>query len=201
MATEDSARIGRLRLFFILFSSFLALTSVEAVSLRYGLDRYWRGVLREEITRNLTEKARMFAARVNGDRAHKISELTSEEGLDAGARATVVDENRRVIADSEVPLSSLENEGRRPEFLAALRGETGIETRRRGPFGLPVVYVAVPISGGAVRLAYPLADIGISSAGGRHVLLVGTLLSMLATLVVSAAASEMIHRHLGKTAV
>ena len=197
MATEEEPaprKMGRIRLFFVLFSSFLTLIAAEAVSVGYGVHRYWRGVVREEITRNLTEKARMFAVHVNTDRTHKITDLASEAGLSAGARATVIDENQRVIADSEIPLTELENEGHRPEFQAALRGDTGIETRRHDPFAVPVLYVAVPISGGAVRLAYPLADIAIASRHGRQILFLGALIAILAALAISALATEMIYR-------
>jgi two-component system phosphate regulon sensor histidine kinase PhoR len=197
MATEAEPahpKIGRLRLFFILFTSFLTLIVAEGISVGYGVHRYWQGILREEITRNLTEKARMFAVRVNTDRTHKITDLASEEGLNAGARATVIDENQRVVADSQIPISALENEGHRPEFQAALRGETGVAMRKRDPFGVPVLYVAVPISGGAVRLAYPLADIGIASSHGRRILLIGMLIAVLAALAISVLAAAMIYR-------
>jgi two-component system phosphate regulon sensor histidine kinase PhoR len=186
--------MDRLKLFFVLFSSFLTLIAAEAISVGYGVHRYWQGVLREEITRDLTQKARMFALRVNNDRSHKITDLAAEEGLSAGARATVIDENRRVLADSEMPVSALENEGQRGEFRAALHGETGIEIRRRDPFGVPVLYVAVPISGGAVRLAYPLADIAIAASHGRHILFLGALIAVLAALAISALATVMIYR-------
>jgi two-component system, OmpR family, phosphate regulon sensor histidine kinase PhoR len=197
MATEEEPaprKMGRIRLFFVLFSSFLTLIAAEAISVGYGVDRYWRGVVREEITRNLTEKARMFAAFVNSDRTHKITDLTSQAGLNAGARATVIDENQRVIADSQMPLSALENEGHRPEFQAALRGDPGIEMRRQGLFGVSVLYVAVPISGGAVRLAYPLGDIVIASSHGRHILLLGALIAILAALAISVLATGMVYR-------
>ena len=193
-AEPEHLKMGRPRLFFVLFSSFLTLIAAEAISVGYGVHHYWQGILREEITRNLTEKARLFAARVNTDRSHKITDLASEEGLNAGARATVIDENQRVVADSQMPLSALENEGSKPEFQAALRGETGIETRRRDPFGVPVLYVAMPISGGAVRLAYPLADIGIASEHGRYILFVGALIAVVAALAISALATAMIYR-------
>lgn len=197
MATEAEAahpKMGRVKLFFVLFSSFLTLIAAEAISVGYGVHRYWQGILRDEITRNLTEKARMFAARVNTDRTHKITDLASEEGLNAGARSTVIDDNQRVVADSQIPIAALENEGHRPEFQAALRGETGVEIRKRDAFGVPVLYVAVPIAGGAVRLAYPLADVGIASSHGRHILLLGVLIAMVAALAVSLLATAMIYR-------
>jgi two-component system, OmpR family, phosphate regulon sensor histidine kinase PhoR len=187
-------KAGRLTAFLILFGAFLAMIAAAAVGIGYNVHRYWEDVLRVEITRNLTQKAQMFAVRVNADHEHKIGDLAAQEGQLAGARATVVDTNGRVVADSEVQLSALENEARHPEFVAALRGETSVVTRKRNDFGVAVLYVAVPVSGGAVRLAYPLADIDIATAHARRVLLLGSAIAALAGLAISWLAATTIAR-------
>jgi len=197
MANEPEAfprRTGWLSTFLVLFASFLTMIVATAVGVGYSVHRYWRDVLHEEIQRDLTAKGRMFAARVETDREHKIADITSQEGLNAGARATVVDTNGKALADSEVPLASLENEGKRPEFVAALRGEIGVDSRRRNAFGTPVLYIAVPVSGGAARLAYPLADIEIASAHARHVLWLGSGIAVLAALAISTLAAQTVTR-------
>ena len=186
-------KAGRLTAFLILFGAFLAMIAAGAVGIGYNIHRYWEDVLRVEITRHLTQKAQMFAVRVNTDHEHKIGDLATQEGQLAGARATVVDTNGRVVADSEVQLSALENEARHPEFVAALRGETSVVTRRND-FGVAVLYVAVPVSGGAVRLAYPLADIDIATAHARRVLLLGSAIAALAGLAISWLAATTIAR-------
>ena len=187
-------KAGRLTAFLILFGAFLAMIAAGAVGIGYNIHRYWEDVLRVEITRHLTQKAQMFAVRVNTDHEHKIGDLATQEGQLAGARATVVDTNGRVVADSEVQLSALENEARHPEFVAALRGETSVVTRKRNDFGVAVLYVAVPVSGGAVRLAYPLADIDIATAHARRVLLLGSAIAALAGLVISWLAANTVTR-------
>jgi two-component system, OmpR family, phosphate regulon sensor histidine kinase PhoR len=157
---------------------------VTAVSFGFVIHS-WEGILRTEIERGLTQKAQMFASEVN-DHTRSIGALTSQEGQRAGARATVVDMNGKVIADSEVRVGDLQNEGRRPEFAAALHGDTGSDVRSRNTFGIPVLYVAVPVSGGAVRLAYPLADVSIATARGTRVLVFSCIVAVLAAFVVSA---------------
>jgi len=52
----------------------------------------------------------------------------------------------------------MENHATRPEFAAALAGKTGTNERRSSTIGIPFLYVAVPVSGGAVRMAYPLSE-------------------------------------------
>jgi hypothetical protein len=183
-------RPARLTVFLILFTSFLAMIAATAISIGYTGHRYWESVLQVETERSLTQKAQLFASRVNHDHTSKIEDITAQEGQHAGARATVIDVNRKVIADSEVAVAALENEGQRSEFGPALRGETGIETRRRN--GIPVLYVAVAVSGGAVRLAYPLADVEIAAAHARHVLLLGSIVAGFAALAISGVAAETI---------
>lgn len=185
---------GRLMAFFILFAAFLAMIAAAAVGIGYNVHRYWEDALRAEITRNLTQKTQMFANRINTDHEHKIEDITSQEGQLAGARATVIDTNGRVVGDSEVQLSALENEGRHPEFVTALRGEIGVVTRKRNDFGVAVLYLAVPVSGGAVRLAYPLADIDIATAHARRVLLLGSAIAVLAGLAISWLAATTLAR-------
>src|SRR5215470_13625254 len=195
MATDaQNPRALRLRVFLILLSSFLVLIAAGAVSVGFSVHRYWENALRVEITRSLTEKARMFAARVNTDHDYKIQDIVAQEALAAGARATVVDTNGKVIADSEVQASTLEKEARHSEFVSALRGETGVMTRKRNDFAMPILYVAVPVSGGAVRLAYPLADIDIATARARRILFIGAGVAALAALAIAWLAAVTVTR-------
>ena len=182
----------RRRTFIILFGSFLCMIAAAAFSTIYATENFWRKAFNEEITRDLTQKAQMFATRMNSDRNTKIADLTAQVGQQAGARATVVDGNGKVLADSQMAVAALEKEGERPEFATALRGETGIETRGRGTFALPVLYVAVPVSGGAVRLGYSLADVENASATARRNLWLGCLVASFAALIISVLAARML---------
>ena len=187
----------RLRIFLILVCTLLASIAAAVVTIGYSVHRYWEDALRAEITRSLTQKARLFAARVNTDHDHKIEDIVAQEALAAGARATVVDTNGKVLADSEMQVARLENEGRRTEFVAALRGETGVVTRKRTEFAMPVLYVAVPVSGGAARLAYPLADIDIATAHARRILFIGASVAVVAALAISWLAAVTVTRQNG----
>ena len=185
-------RSTRRRTFVILFASFLCMIAAAAFSTIYATENFWRKAFNEEITRDLTQKAQMFATRVNSDRNTKIADITAQVGQQAGARATVVDGNGKVLADSQMAVAALEKEGERPEFATALRGETGIETRGRGTFALPVLYVAVPVSGGAVRLGYSLADVENASATARRNLWLGCMVAIFASLIISVLTARML---------
>ncbi|HEX7893782.1 MAG TPA: hypothetical protein VF447_06280 [Terriglobales bacterium] len=167
----------------MLASSWLIVAVVGVIFL-YFLNPHWENALRDEVTRNLTQKTRMFAARVDSDHAHSIDIITSQEGQAAVARATVIDMNGRVVADSEIPVGSLEHEGQQPEFASALHGSVGTQTRSRNH--AEVLYVAIPVSGGAVRLACPLADVEIASERANRHLEIALLVAALFALAMSA---------------
>jgi hypothetical protein len=178
-------RRRRLRAFAITYFCFLLMVAVTAVTVGYWTRQHLAGTLRAEITRNLVQKAQMLANRVNADHAHGIDVIAAQEGQAAGARATIVDSNGKVVADSEVLAASLLDEGARPEFVTALHGSNGIETRTRNH--VPVLYVAVPVSGGAVRLAYPLSDVEIASEKLKDQIRTGCTVAAFVGLFLAAA--------------
>jgi len=192
-AAPDEAARSRWspRVFLILLASFLIMIIVAAVVFGFMI-RSWEDTLREEIERSLTQKAQMFAGEVNNDHSRGIGTLAAQAGQSAGARATVIDMNGKVIADSEVRVADLDNQSRSPEFAAALHGDTGVDVRSRSAFGIPVLYVAVPVSGGAVRLAYPLADLGVAASHATRVLILFLGVSILAAIAVSAGTAKLL---------
>ena len=176
---------SQLRTFLRLFLFFLVVI-VAATIAAHTIQNFHQNDLRAKITRDLTRKAEAFATRLNSDRNIKLADLTAQAAQQAGARATVVDGNGDVLADSQVPLASLEKEGSQPEFVAALRGTVGVRTRSRKPFGIPVLYVAVPVPGGAVRLSTPLAELDAASSHAHENLLRGCVIAVLAAFLISA---------------
>lgn len=187
-----SANVARLRIFLLLFGSCLLMIAVSAIAV-FATNHYWENAFRAEVERSLTQKAQMLASQINSDRSRKIADIAAQEGQHAGARATVIDESGRVLADSEIPVKQLEDEGHRPEFIAALRGGTGAEVRQGSRFGIDVLYVAVPVSGGAVRLSYPLADTGVGSSRAKA-LVVATALELIIALLTSWFIAPMVRR-------
>src|SRR6516165_3663855 len=146
----------------------------------------WEASLRAEIERNLTQKTLLFAHRVEIDRTHNFVEIASQEGHAAGARATIIDASGKVLADSEGNPSTMENHATRAEFAAALSGKTGENERLSATLGIPFLYVAAPISGGAVRLAYPLSDVETVEAQVQRKLFWGSVLAGFMALLVAA---------------
>lgn len=186
----DTSQRRYWKTFAIIYIALLIMIAIVAGGVGYSLRDRVQHTLQDEITRNLTQKAQMLANRVNADRAHGIDVIISQDGQAAGARATVIDTNRNVIADSEVAVSTLQDEGRLPEFTAALHGSPGIEIRSRN--GARVLFVAVPVSGGAVRLAIPLADVEATESEVTHRLLIACVVAIAVAGTLSALISRII---------
>jgi two-component system, OmpR family, phosphate regulon sensor histidine kinase PhoR len=184
------------RIFFKLLAVFLIVIAATAAILDVMIGNAWEASLRNEVVRNLTQKTLLFAHRVDTDRTHPLAEIAAQEGQAAGARATVIDASGRVLADSESNPAEMENHSAQAEFTAALAGKTGANERRSSALGIPFLYVAAPVTGGAVRLAYPLSDVEAVQAMVRRRLLWGSLLASLVALLIAAAASIWTSRRL-----
>ena len=185
------------RIFFKLLAVFLIVIAATAVILDVMIGGAWEASLRSEIERNLTQKTLLFAHRVEIDHTtHSLAEIAAQEGQAAGARATIIDASGKVLADSEGNPASMENHASRTEFAAALAGRTGENERRSATLGIPFLYVAAPISGGAVRLAYPLSDVEAVQAQVRRRLLEGSIIASFIALLIAGAASVWTSRRL-----
>jgi len=180
----------RSRIFFKLMVVFLVVIAVTAITLQWTVHKVWERTLRREIERDLAQKAQMFAYRVDADRQHSLADIASQEGQAAGARATVIDPTGKVLADSEADPRGMENETARKEFADALAGHIGLEERKSDALGVPFVYVAAPVSGGAVRLAYPLPDIEITDRPLTRALFWGSLTAFVIAVFIAGAASQ-----------
>ena len=184
-------------IFLKLMAAFLVVILAAAVTFDVMVGSAWQASLRGEIERNLIQKTQLLAHRVEAERSgHAPADIATLEGQAAGARVTIIDLSGKVLADSETNPASMENHATRPEFVAALSGRIGSNERRSATLGVPFLYVAVPISGGAVRLAYPLSDVEAVSAQVRHRLELASALAFLFALLVAAIASDWSARRL-----
>jgi two-component system, OmpR family, phosphate regulon sensor histidine kinase PhoR len=177
-------------IFLKLLACFLVVILAAAVMFDLMLGGAWESSLRAEIERNLVQKAELLAHRVETDRSGRsLSDVAAQEAQAAGARVTIVDFAGKVLADSEFSPDSVGNVVQRKEFIDALSGNVGVDQRRSAAIGIPFLYVAVPITGGAVRLAYPLSDVEAVSAQVRHRLEWASAMVFVFALAVAAVAA------------
>src|SRR5579862_26351 len=153
----------RPRLFIKLLCAFLLVTAAGTILLDFGVRNAWRAGLTQEIRRTVETNARQLALSVDrfdgGNAVHGSAELSAmvmQHSQASQARVTVIDDKGVPLADSEADPLKMENHTTRPEFKLALKGSEGSDVRTSATIGVPFLYVAVPIKGGAVRIAYPM---------------------------------------------
>jgi len=182
---------------FKLMAAFLVVIVAAAVMFDLMLGGAWEASLRSEIERNLIQKTQLLAHRVETDRSgHPLADIAAEEGQAAGARVTIIDAAGNVLADSEASPANMQGAAKSPEFVAALSGKVGSSQRRSAALGVPFLYIAVPVSGGAVRLAYPLSDVDAVSLQVRRRLELASGLAFLFAFFVAAVAAQWTARRL-----
>jgi two-component system, OmpR family, phosphate regulon sensor histidine kinase PhoR len=186
----------RSRIFVKLMFVFLLVIGVTAITLQLTVHNVWERTLREQIARNLKQKTSMFAYRVEADRQHSLADIAAQEGQAAGARATVIDPTGKVLADSEADPGTMENQRHRREFASALAGQIGVDEGNGQSLGVPFLYVAVPVSGGAVRLAYPVPEMEITDRPLTVALFWGSLTAFVFAVIVAAVAAQYVGRRL-----
>jgi len=184
------------RIFFKLFVFFILVIAAGTVTLDLTVRAAWERSLYSTIERNLSQKVLMFANRVRTATPNQYAAIAKEASEAAGARATIIDSQGKVLADSEANPPEMENHATRPEFIAALHGQVGENSRTSRTVGIDFLYVAAPIPNGAVRLAYPLSAISEVNSTVTSYLLRASLLAGLVAAVLAFVASRSISRRL-----
>jgi two-component system phosphate regulon sensor histidine kinase PhoR len=186
------------RIFFKLILVFAVVIAAATLTLDLAITHAWENSLRNQIESDLREKTAMFGLRVSAAPLaaadlRKIAEGIAEA---SGARATVIDSQGQVLADSGAAPESMENHARRPEFQAALGGQTGTDVRHSHTLGVDFLYVALPVNGGAVRLAVPLSAIAEANRKVRRSLLLASALACLIAILLAGWASRSLSERL-----
>jgi len=185
------------RIFFKLLAAFLMVIAAVTVILDATIRSAWERSLTAQIESALQEKTRLFALRVQADHATPIQQLVDEAGQAGNVRATVIRSDGTVLADNEAKAAEMENHATRPEFMEALQhGRLGMSRRFSHTIKVDSLYVAVPIPGGAVRMAYPLSAIQQTTRAIRRTLVIASLLAVLAAIMFSAFAAQSVARRL-----
>jgi two-component system, OmpR family, phosphate regulon sensor histidine kinase PhoR len=184
------------RIFVKLLLAALVVIAACTISFDLLIGHAWESMLRSEIETSLRQKTLMFATRVADAPASSLNQITSEAAAASGTRITVIDKSGKVLADSEAAPDTMENHATRPELAAALHGQVGTSTRLSKTIGVDLLYVAAPIPGGAVRMAYPLNSIHEANRQIRRDLLEGSALAGLLALLLAFIATQSIGRRL-----
>jgi two-component system, OmpR family, phosphate regulon sensor histidine kinase PhoR len=168
----------------------VALTAVDYLA-RSVAERAYK----ETLTRDMTETAWVIASAIADEGAGP--RLLPGLAKSANARVTYISQDGSVLFDSEADPKRMENHASRPEMRAALSGRVGADTRMSASVGLRYEYVAVPVAGGALRLAMPLAVIEDHVTRITRELLLAVVLAFLPAFGVAALLARYVSRRLG----
>jgi len=186
----------RSRIFIKIVGAALVVIAVATATMDLSVRRAWVSSLRQQIERGLSQKTALFAQRVRRVDNPELPTMVREVAAAAAARATVIDRGGKVLADSEAEPATMENHATRPEFAAALAGHGGTDTRLSHTLGIEFLYVAAPVEGGAVRLAYPLSTIREVTAEAQRELLKASAVAALLALLLAGLAAQVISKRL-----
>ncbi|MCL6622593.1 MAG: PAS domain-containing protein [Syntrophobacterales bacterium] len=150
------------RLFTQLTLSFLAVAVLGVAAATWISTRIWRHFLLTQTNADLEAQARFLAhiARERWSRPENLDDLCKKVGRATGVRLTLVAADGRVLGDSLRDPAAMENHADRREIQEAVRGRVGVHARLSPTVGLPMTYVAVPITEdgrtiGVARAALP----------------------------------------------
>lgn len=186
----------RSRIFLKLVAAFILVIAAATITIDIAVRHSWEKSLREEIETSLRQKTLMLAERIRSEPGASMPQVAKEAAQASGARVTIIRQDGLVLADSEADPSTMENHATRPEFREALAGRIGSSSRESHTIGVDFLYVAAPVPGGAVRLAYPLTAIAQANHKVRKTLLATSSLAFLIALIIAGIAAQTITKRL-----
>ena len=138
------------RIFLKLFAAALLIIAVCALTMNVLIHTAWEDMLRSEIETSLRQKTLLFASRMRQPPPESIRKINQRSREAAGCPSHRHRRIRSVLADSEANPDTMENHATRPEFVAAYMAKLGSDIAISHTLGIPFLYVAAPVPGGAV---------------------------------------------------
>jgi len=203
-------RIGaRGKLFLVTLALLVVSLAAAEIYLLPSIERDLTGRIREDLSVRLNLVAERAATYERSpDVASDWDRLADRLGAIAQARVTFIQEDGRVVGDSDVPaqaLGTLENHRERPEVAAAFDGRTTDSIRYSTTTHQRMLYAATKVPGDSrmvARVSLPLAWVDQAKSKTRTMLLGGALVALLAAVLMASAAAVILSRGLrGLTAV
>ena len=203
-------RIGaREKLFLVTLALLVVSLAAAEIYLLPSIERDLTGRIREDLSVRLNLVAERAATYERSpDVASDWDRLADRLGAIAQARVTFIQEDGRVVGDSDVPaqaLGTLENHRERPEVAAAFDGRTTDSIRYSTTTHQRMLYAATKVPGDSrmvARVSLPLAWVDQAKSKTRTMLLGGALVALLAAVLMASAAAVILSRGLrGLTAV
>jgi two-component system phosphate regulon sensor histidine kinase PhoR len=179
------------RIFLKLIAGIVALLALAGFSADWFATRATAETYVQNLKAQLEQKARSLAL-VLPAAGPLDSALVRSLANAAGGRLTIIRADGKVLADSDANPDAMENHSTRPEFVQALAGRPGADTRTSATLGVRFLYVAVPYPAGALRIAVPLSQIEEQTARFRREIFHSTAIAFLPALLIAAVIARLI---------
>jgi PAS domain S-box-containing protein len=163
-----------------------------------GVDATLRQALEQDVRVQLEREVRLMAAGLPAD-SSQWQRAVVEMAARSGHRVTLIDRTGRVRAESAEPVETiarLENHAGRPEVRAALAGQTGSDRRTSATVGEPLIYVAIPVSAGALRVAATLDQVEHIVGGAQRAIFGAAAVALVIAIILATMAGRSIAKPL-----
>lgn len=169
------------RYFVHMFGTYLLIIIVTVLVVSFVVGKQVRAVLEEKVEEELLTYARLID---NSSEKEIESGVKQLAGI-SGSRVTIIDPSGKVLADSVVDATTIENHLDRPEVQEARVKGSGRSVRVSRTTNVETMYVSIlsrtAEPGGYIRLARPLKEVG----GSIRALNISLLTSILILSVIS----------------
>jgi two-component system phosphate regulon sensor histidine kinase PhoR len=176
----------KIRLFYKIFGTYLVILILAMAVMHFFVGRQIKGGLEGQIERELLTHARIIDLSSRSEIEGRIFQLAKI----TQSRVTVVDDNGRVLADSDEEASRMDDHMSRPEIQEAKVRGTGRSTRYSDTLGDEMMYVALAVRerggiSGYIRLARPLVEVRKITEAFNRILFNSFLLIIISSLFVA----------------
>ena len=184
------------RIFFKLVLIVVSLLALAGFGAQHLVSNAIAENLRLELQRSLSDKTRLTQRVLSVIPSAQYRNVVEDLSSRSDARVTVIDRSGEVLAESDANVDEMENHAERPEFIDALAGRDGVSYRFSNTVGEEMLYYALPMPDGAVRLALPLSEIDDRIREARNQIFVGLALALAPTVILALWLARRVSWHL-----
>ena len=176
----------KIRLFYKIFGTYLAILALAMAVMHFFVGQQIKSGLEGQIERELLTHARIIDLGSISEIESRIFQLAKI----SQSRVTLIDDNGRVLVDSDEEASRMDDHINRPEVQEAKVRGTGRSTRYSDTLGEEMMYVALAVRerggiSGYIRLARPLVEVRKITEAFNRILFNSFLLIIISSLFIA----------------
>ncbi|MCX5835342.1 MAG: ATP-binding protein [Deltaproteobacteria bacterium] len=176
----------KIRLFYKIFGTYLAILALAMAVMHFFVGQQVKSGLEGQIERELLTHARIIDLGSRSEIESRIFQLAKI----SQSRVTLIDDNGRVLVDSDEEASRMDDHINRPEVQEAKVRGTGRSTRYSDTLGEEMMYVALAVRerggiSGYIRLARPLVEVRKITEAFNRILFNSFLLIIISSLFIA----------------